>query len=622
MALMVLWTWRRRGRRALWRMLVLITISVCCIVGSSAASIFSSRIFEVGDEVLLRGDNCSTQGTYLQFADKESDPYDTYIIPHQVVRTTQIENAANYALQCYGSAGGTELDCGTFVQKRLPLTAQMNATCPFNSTLCKTQDKNMILDTGFLDSNDHFGINAPPKDRFLYRRVMHCAPLVTEGHSWAATDRSGNPVTRYSYEDPINGSLPVTYQYSNQTANTRNDYELGVVPAFFFGGNLQASNSMMIPSNDLTQGRTDADIMLLFLSANAIAFAKKTDDPWYAASTAVNFTTVLRDENGDFVKNETSTQYFQTEVASPLGCRLQDQFCNPNKPLDVGCSPLGPIFDPVTRSIAEFDEDYEGGLARLGWFTFILQDMVALHNVVRTMGAHTLQSRYRLTSDGTQGQLPDNQWMIDIKYWLEINLASMQAAAVLAAQGPKNAVEEPLYSVKPNLTVEFDMCHNQKILSKDHSSFSVLGLGVTIAVGLLIVISSYSLDPIMSHLQRKYRMAEYRRLEWSTNGILQQQRLAFEGVGQGMWSRTDSHVPMTRKREHLAELDISNRSHPRLGSITVAEKKEPTLSLLTLDKSVCEEMDWDVATIGHHERVRPELHPTEPLGTSRLDGWV
>jgi len=37
----------------------------------------------------------------------------------------------------------------------------------------------MSLDTGYLDSFQHFGINAPRNSRAVYRKVITCAPVPT-----------------------------------------------------------------------------------------------------------------------------------------------------------------------------------------------------------------------------------------------------------------------------------------------------------------------------------------------------------------------------------------------------------------------------------------------------------
>ncbi|KAF4543485.1 Cytochrome p450 protein [Lasiodiplodia theobromae] len=57
----------------------------------------------------------------------------------------------------------------------------------------------------------------------------------------------------------------------------------------------------------------------------------------------------------------------------------------------------------------------------------------------------------------------------------------------------------------------------------------------------------------------------YARLEWSANETLQLQRLAHEELGVGPWEACDSAVPVTtRKGERLGVLDLEDWTHPRL----------------------------------------------------------
>lgn len=94
--------------------------------------------------------------------------------------------ATNYAQQCYnfsnygGCSAGSP--CNSFVVPRLALSQDTNAPCPFSDGICRNESSNIILDTGYIDSHDHLGINSPEKNRLLSRTVAHCAPLRTEGY--------------------------------------------------------------------------------------------------------------------------------------------------------------------------------------------------------------------------------------------------------------------------------------------------------------------------------------------------------------------------------------------------------------------------------------------------------
>jgi hypothetical protein len=467
MATLLWWSWRGRVRRPVLRLLGMVVLSFGCAALASIASIFSSRISDVGSEVLLHGNNCSVQGMYDDFADKESDPYEVYHAPLQSMRTTNFENAANYALQCYSDAGnsGKQLECASVIKRRLPLLFLQNASCPFSPTLCKTQDKNVLLDTGYLDSHADFGINAPPEQRFLYRRVLHCAPLVTKGYT-SAKVRFGMNYTDYHYSEPSETRSNFTYAYVNRTHPLDNpdtvDYTLRVKTVFHQDG--KSAPGQMDPSHEFNlQGKADADLMLFFLSANGIIFHKKSNDPWYSVDGEFTYGNTYYDsKTGEVVEVVNTTEYYQSEPASPLACRIQDQICDYNKPRDVGCAPLGPFGDVVANSKAQSQlGDDDEAVARLLWWTYVLGDTAYFHNVVRTLGAHALMSRYRLLGDSTQPSIPDNQWMLDVRHWMHVSLASMQQAVVLSARGPSNPQEVPLYSIKPNRTAELAMCTNQ-----------------------------------------------------------------------------------------------------------------------------------------------------------------
>jgi hypothetical protein len=85
--------------------------------------------------------------------------------------------AATYVRQCYqGSPSG--LLCGTYARPSIPFTTNQNASCPFAAELCAYNGQSAFqMDTGLLDSQTDFGINAPPKDRIKFRRVTTCAPV-------------------------------------------------------------------------------------------------------------------------------------------------------------------------------------------------------------------------------------------------------------------------------------------------------------------------------------------------------------------------------------------------------------------------------------------------------------
>lgn len=115
-----------------------------------------------------------------------------------------------YAIQCYRNetlAG--HQNCQTLTQPTLEFMSDFNASCPFSSDICKFTADNLLLDTGYLDSYKDLSMNRGP--RFLLRRKVHCAPLVTDGYTKVYTDPQD---TSYQYIDYMYGNTSTTsYTY-------------------------------------------------------------------------------------------------------------------------------------------------------------------------------------------------------------------------------------------------------------------------------------------------------------------------------------------------------------------------------------------------------------------------
>jgi hypothetical protein len=111
-----------------------------------------------------------------------------------------------------------------------------------------------------------------------------------------------------------------------------------------------------------------------------------------------------------------------------------------------------------------------------------------------------------------------------------------------------------------------------------HTSFSVLGLTLIFALGGLIILMSYSLDPIMGCLRERRGLYEHQQLEWAMNWTLQLQRLAHEQIGMGTWSKATDLIPITDRGEALATLDISSPKHPLLWAYKVTPRDEAVWS--------------------------------------------
>lgn len=202
------WTWRGTATRCVIRTFPAILTSAFCLVAFTTAGGFSSQISSgIGNEVLIKGDNCA-----IVLLDVVDAPVGMNLsVPWQ---SNAVNNAANYAQQCYCTPGPDTpgmFDCTSFATPNLPTIVNQKAPCPFQNGLCRSNDSNLVLDTGYIDTNKHLGINLPPGQNIQFRSVLQCAPLITEGHEWNATGVREN-FTRYDYGQFYLGTPNYTYE--------------------------------------------------------------------------------------------------------------------------------------------------------------------------------------------------------------------------------------------------------------------------------------------------------------------------------------------------------------------------------------------------------------------------
>jgi len=77
--------------------------------------------------------------------------------------------------------------------------------------MCKSADDNLVLDSGYLSSSKHLGMNnAPP---FTFRQKVQCAPLVTQGFKerFEYSDLPDWYFMRYLYGD-YNSNINYTFK--------------------------------------------------------------------------------------------------------------------------------------------------------------------------------------------------------------------------------------------------------------------------------------------------------------------------------------------------------------------------------------------------------------------------
>lgn len=206
------WTWRHDLKELLARTIPVLVFSGLCFCLFTVAAGFSSSISSIssriGDEVLLNGHGCGVVNTGNAMPETISTLY-AYI-------SQTINNAANYALECYSGDGTGNFDCTTFIKSHLPGTMDDEAACPVEDGMCRSNQSNLLLDSGYLDSREHFGLNTPESQRIFFRTTLHCAPVITEGYS-KNTSTTVNNYTQYFY-GPSSENMSFTWQIQDLNA--------------------------------------------------------------------------------------------------------------------------------------------------------------------------------------------------------------------------------------------------------------------------------------------------------------------------------------------------------------------------------------------------------------------
>ncbi|KAG6359856.1 hypothetical protein INS49_010909 [Diaporthe citri] len=557
--LQLIWTWRRVADRLLARAMPVILTAVICAAAFTVAGGFSSQLSTgISKEVLLDGSRCG-------IINAGDDAPGNAVLFHD---SNGLSNAANYAQQCYSVNISRAFDCTTFVQPTLPSIIDRNAPCPFDRGICRSNTSNIHLDTGHIDSSQFLGINAPRSERVLFRSTLTCAPLVTENYSDNITLPSGNftryyygPQQIFKYQDFTYQAPGLNSQYpriSDHTKSRGKNLQVAVIQAKPLNGAI-VDTSDFNPISELF--RDDGDLTIAFLVGNGVWYSEKTTDPWYRGTVPSETWRWLSPNSTDEVA------YTPDEAASPLGCLQQFQICNVD---ENHCGPLKGFYDYQFHSASVFnisEEAIENDELfvennplgqRFQWFTGVMAygGSIDIFRALSQLGAYSLSSQSSMRQ-GYMGLLAENQWQLDVERWWSIGLASMQAGMVDVAVGPTEAALQPYTIHPPSSYIQDSFCNSQKILTTRSTSFSLFGIYFTYVVGTIIVIVSYSLEPVQNFLYRRKKIAEYARLEWATTESLQLQRVAYQGIGSGTWAGHFDAVPMTESDELMGDLPHS-----------------------------------------------------------------
>ena len=213
--------WGGRAKRALLRSFTWSIFALLFLTAFGVAGIFSSQVTKAaGTDTIALGTKCGFWLAGNYFNPAQGSQYDLKVLNDTI-------QAATYAQNCY-QVGRKPLQCSKYVQQEIPFTANTNASCPFDSKMCRATVPPYSVDTGPIDTHTTFGINAAPANRVTYRKVSTCAVLNGTGFAKVENITQGDEIEHIIRVSlgPIIDVSNFTYQYNIHTASDNVGYQL------------------------------------------------------------------------------------------------------------------------------------------------------------------------------------------------------------------------------------------------------------------------------------------------------------------------------------------------------------------------------------------------------------
>jgi hypothetical protein len=328
--------------------------------------------------------------------------------------------------------------------------------------------------------------------------------------------------------------------------------------------------------------RLDADVTVIGLLRNG-AYSSEITDPLFDARAFV--VTHTSGASGSLWISNTSM--------GALGCTEQYQFCG-----TTTCTELGGLYQVIDPTMIEALNLNENQRATLGVLTYAAIATRA-YLTIQDLGNDFLLALDQAASanTGMQGNiysddispavglyysapLSDNQWQLEVEQVHNMALAKMQRM-VINRPAPPTVDTDITYDGKnfiimPVTDAEKNLCHQQKVRSPQHSSFSVFGLLVIILSGLLIMLLRFSLPSLVT-LLRKGPRSQSRLKNWAQMGVIHLMSYQLENQNDASWEDRSDSVPVTTEKGKKISWVPHSRSDSELDSEGTAESNEDDL---------------------------------------------
>lgn len=232
--IMKIWWNRRKVTPTITRRcLPLLSIASFHMLVIGFAGLFSSRVVTTSDETLTQSASCGwlaelSRWTYLTDPQTE-DTAKTLL----VMGRSSYQRSSIYSRACYGEQYSDYSSiCSSYVQQRINATVNISAPCPFAPGAC--DGPAVSMDTGFIDSDYHLGINTHKSNRMSIKKVTTCAPILSERYAsgWFPAP-SSDPILNDTWKAYFFGSLTApNATFVNYTFVISNSVTIPFAPAY------------------------------------------------------------------------------------------------------------------------------------------------------------------------------------------------------------------------------------------------------------------------------------------------------------------------------------------------------------------------------------------------------
>jgi hypothetical protein len=142
----------------------------------AVAATFSSRVVSTANEALLASTSCGFPSLKVLDVDNMTTAGLAQAHATYVTGTYLAETAHALSKACFQTTGFVNtFACPSFIPRQ---SLEREAGCLFTNGSCLSGT--IVLDSGLLDSNDDFGINARAEDRIQFRKKLACAVVAAE----------------------------------------------------------------------------------------------------------------------------------------------------------------------------------------------------------------------------------------------------------------------------------------------------------------------------------------------------------------------------------------------------------------------------------------------------------